>query len=58
MWSTIKDQKSNYSIPWNLGKDPLKRDERSTIKYNRIEYGVTMDLQKMSFIEAGESCLY
>ena len=26
------------------------------MKYDIIEYGVTMDLQKKSFIERGESC--
>ena len=25
--STIKDQKSNYCIPWTFGKDPLKLEK-------------------------------
>ena len=42
---------------WTFGKDPLKleKSERSTIKYDKIDYGVTMDLQKKSFIEPAES---
>ena len=43
---------------WTFGKDLLNLDkfcERSTIKYDIIEYGVTMDLQKNSFIETGET---
>ena len=28
------------------------------MKYNTIDYCVTMDLQNKFFIEAGESCLY
>ena len=51
-WSTSKDQKSNYSIPLDLEKNC----ERLIIKYDILNYGVTMDLQKKSFIESGESC--
>ena len=29
---------------------------KTLIKYDIIDYGVTMDLQKKSFIETGESC--
>ena len=44
---------------WTFGNDPLNLEkfcERSTIKYDIIDYGVTMDPQKKSFIETGESC--
>ena len=44
---------------WTFGKDPLnyrKFCKRSTIKFDTIDCGVTMDLQKKSFIEPGESC--
>ena len=44
---------------WTFGKDPLNLEkfcERSTIKYDIIDYGVTMDLQKNSFIGTGETC--
>ena len=53
----IKNQIMSYR--WTLRKDPLKLEkfcEPSTIKYGIIDYGVTMDLQKKSFIEPGESC--
>ena len=45
---------------WTFGNDPLNLEkfcERSTIKYDIIDYGVTMDPQKKSFIETGESHL-
>ena len=44
---------------WTFRKDPLNLEkfcERSTIKYSIIDYGVTMDLQKKSFIKTGEGC--
>ena len=44
---------------WTFGKDLLNLEkfcEQSIIKYDIIDYGVTMDLQKMSFIETAESC--
>ena len=44
---------------WTFRKDPLsleKPSERSTIKHDIIDYGVTVDLQENSFIETGESC--
>ena len=44
---------------WTFGKDSLNLEkfcEWSTIKYDIIDYGATMDLQKKSFIETGESC--
>ena len=43
---------------WTFGKGSLnlgKLCERSTINYDVIDYGVTMDLQKKAFIETGES---
>ena len=43
---------------WTFGKDPLNLEkfcEQSTIKYDIIDYGVTMDLQKKSFIETREN---
>ena len=46
---------------WTFGKDPQELEkfrEQSTIKYDIIDYGVTMDLQEKSFIETGESCLH
>ena len=46
---------------WTFGKDLLNLEkfcERFTIKYDTIDYGVTMDLHKKSFIETGESCLH
>ena len=52
----IKNQIMAYH--WPLGKDPLnlqKFCEWSTIKYDIMDYGVTMDLQKKSFIKTGES---
>ena len=44
---------------WTFGKDPLKLEKilwaiDSYIWYN--DYGVTMDLQKKSFIKTAESC--
>ena len=53
----IKNQIMTYH--WAFGKDPLNLEkfcERSTIKYDIIDYDVTMDLQQKSFIETGESC--
>ena len=53
----IKNQVMTYR--WTFGKDCLKLEkfcERATIEYNIIDYGVTMDLQKKSFIKTGESC--
>ena len=44
---------------WNFGKDPLKLEkfcERSTIKHDIIDYGITVDLQKKSFIKPAKSC--
>ena len=43
---------------WTFGKDPNQRKccEHSRIKFDIIDYGVTMDLEKKSFIEPGESC--
>ena len=44
---------------WTFKKDPLNLDkfcQRSITKYDIIDYGVAMDLQKKSFIETGESC--
>ena len=44
---------------WTFKKDPLKLEriyERSTVKYDIIGYGVTMDLQKKSFIVPAKSC--
>ena len=44
---------------WTFKKGPLnleKSCERSPVNYDIIDYGVTMDLQKMFFIETGESC--
>ena len=43
----IKNQIMAYH--WSFGKDPLNLEkfcERSTIKHDKIDYGVTMDLQK------------
>ena len=40
---------------WTFGRDPLKFCEWSSIKYDKIGYGVTMDLLKKSFIEPAES---
>ena len=42
---------------WTFRKDLLKEDkfcERSTIKFDIIDCGVTVDIQKKSFIEHGE----
>ena len=42
-----------------FGKDAMNLEkfcEGSTVKYDIIDYGVTMNLQKKSFIETGESC--
>ena len=53
----IKNQIMAYR--WTFRKDPLKLEkicERSTIKYDIIDNGVTMNLQKKSFIEPAESC--
>ena len=33
-----------------------KNYERPTVRYDIVEYGVTMDLQKKSFIELAKSC--
>ena len=55
----IKSQIMAYR--WTFGKDPLNLEklcERTTVKYDIINYGVKMDLQKKSFIETGESCLH
>ena len=44
---------------WTFSKDPGKLEniyEQSTIKNDIIDYGVTMDFQKKSFIEPVESC--
>ena len=41
---------------WTFGKDPLNLEEfyeRSTIKYDIIDYGVTMNLQIENFIKEG-----
>ena len=43
---------------WTFRKIPLNLEkfcEQSTIKYDIIDYGVTMDLQKKPFIKTGES---
>ena len=43
---------------WTFEKDSLnlgKFCELSTIKHDIIDYGITIDLQKKSFIETGES---
>ena len=53
----VKNQIMTYC--WTFGKDPLKWPkiyEWSTIKYDIVDYGVTMNLQKESFIEPAESC--
>ena len=47
---------------WTFEKGPLKiREdpqfcEQSTIQYGIIDYGITMDLQKRSYIKPSESC--
>ena len=44
---------------WTFKKDPLKLEkicEGSTIKYDIIDYGVTKDMEKKSFIEPAEGC--
>ena len=69
MWSTSKDWKTGgpklkiedqiMAYRWTFGKDNLNLEkfcERCTVKYDIIDYGVMMDLQKKSFIETGESC--
>ena len=40
----------------NILKNQRKFGKRSTIKYDIIDYGVTMDLRKKSFVEPTESC--
>ena len=44
---------------WTFRKDPINFEkfcEQSTIKHDIIDYGVTVDFQKKSFIKTGESC--
>ena len=44
---------------WTFGKNPLNLEKLcvwSTIKHDIIGYDVTMDFQKKSYIETGESC--
>ena len=46
---------------WTFGIDPLSLEkffEQSTIKYDITDYGITMNLQKKSFIETDESCMH
>ena len=52
--STIKEQKSNYDLQKRSSKI---RDFVSDTQLNDIiDYDVTMDLQKKSFIGPAESC--
>ena len=44
---------------WTCGKGPQKLGkfcEQSTITYDIIDYSLTMDLQRKSFIEPAKSC--
>ena len=53
----MKNQIMGYC--WTFGKDPLNLEkfcEWSTIKYDIIDYGVMLDLQKKPFIETSETC--
>ena len=55
----LKTKNQIMAYRWNFEKDPLNLEifcERSWIKYDIIDNGVTMDLLKKSFIETGESC--
>ena len=53
----IKNQIIGYcSTFWKILKNYRKFCERSTIKYDIIYYGVTMDIRKKSFIKSAKSC--
>ena len=53
--STIKEQKSNYDLQKRSSK--IREDFVSDTQLNDIiDYDVTMDLQKKSFIGPAESC--
>ena len=55
--SQLKIKNQIMAYRWTFKKDPLKLEKicgQSRIKYDIVDYGVTMELQRKSFVEPSE----